>query len=124
MVGELPTYQPCSDPLATKLRTSELSLVRRYGWPVHKIDRAFQANIQPDQPMWALAFRNRADKVDIKHVDAFTANLVETLRTPATGLEAVHTVAGDLSKLDEQRMEQLSARLEDLVELDVLLVAE
>lgn len=122
MVGELPTYRPCQDPLGTKLKTSELSLVRRYVWPVHKIAVDFQPIESPEKPTWALAFRNRADKVDIKHVDAFTANLVETLRTPMTGLEAVHAVLGDSVNLDEERLEQFSLRLDDLIELDVLVV--
>ncbi|MCY4129284.1 MAG: putative DNA-binding domain-containing protein [Gammaproteobacteria bacterium] len=124
MVGELPTYQPCSDPLGTKLKASELSLTRRYVWPVHKIALDFQPIEPPAKPTWALAFRNRADKVDIKHVDAFTANLVETLRTPMTGLDAIQAVLGDSTKLDEARLEQLSLRLDDLVELDVLVMRD
>ena len=98
--------------------------MRRYVWPVHKIAVDFQPIESPEKPTWALAFRNRADKVDIKHVDAFTANLVETLRTPMTGLEAVHAVLGDSVNLDEERVEQLSLRLDDLIELDVLIVED
>ena len=124
MIGELPTYQPCPDPLGIKLKASDLSLVRRYVWPVNKIAVDFQPVEPPEKPTWALAFRNRADKVDIKHVDALTANLVETLRTPMTGLEAAQAVLGDSSKLDERRLEQLSSRLDDLVELDVLVVED
>ena len=124
MVGILPAYRPCSDPLGTKLKTSELSLVRRYVWPVHKIAEDFRPDEPPDSPTWALAFRNRADKVDIKLVDAFTANLVETLRTPITGLDAVQAVLGASTKRDETRLEQLTSRLDDLVELDVLLIED
>ena len=124
MIGELPTYQPCPDPLGTKLKASDLSLVRRYVWPVNKIAVDFQPVEPPEKPIWALAFRNRADKVDIKHVDAFTANLVETLRTPMTGLAAVQAVLGESAKLDENRLAQLSSRLDDLVELDVLLIED
>lgn len=124
MIGVLPTYQPCADPLATKLKTSELSLVRRYVWPVNKIAIDFQPIEAPEKPTWALAFRNRADKVDIKHVDAFTANLVETLRTPMTGLEAVKSVLENSTTLDRTRAKQLSVRLDDLVELDVLLIED
>lgn len=122
MVGELPVYQPCTDPLRTKLRASDLSLVRRYVWPVNKVTVDFQPVEPPEKPTWALAFRNRADKVDIKHVDGFTANLVETLRTPMSGLEAVQAVLGDSSEPGEKRLQQLSTRLDDLVELDVLLI--
>ena len=122
MLGELPNYQPCPDPLGTKLQASELSLVRRYVWPVNKITEDFQPNEAPDKPTWALAFRNRADKVDVKHVDAFAANLVEVLRTPMTGLDAVRAVVGDSIHLDETRRARFAARLDDLVELDVLLV--
>ncbi|MCY3857637.1 MAG: putative DNA-binding domain-containing protein [Gammaproteobacteria bacterium] len=124
MVGVLPSYKPCADPLGTKLKTSELSLVRRYVWPVNKISVDSQPVEPPEKPTWALGFRNRADKVDVKHVDAFTANLVETLRTPMTGLDAIQTVLGDSAKLDKMRLERLSSRLDDLVELDVLVVAD
>lgn len=124
MIGVLPLYEACPDPLGTKLKASDLSFVRRYVWPVNKIAVDFQPVEPPEKPTWALAFRNRADKVDIKLVDAFTANLVETLRTPMTGLEAVQAVLGNPTKLDERRLEQLSSRLDDLVELDVLVVED
>ena len=122
MLGELPRYQPCPDPLDARLKASDLSLVRRYIWSVNKIAEDFQPNEPPEKPTWALAFRNRADKVDIKHVDAFVANLVEILRTPMTGLEAVRAVVGDSIHLDETRRARFASRLDDLIELDVVLV--
>lgn len=122
LVGELPIYRPCLDPLRAKLKTSELSLVRRYVWPVNKLAADFQPVEAPDNPTWALAFRNRADKVDIKLVDGFTANLVEVLRTSMIGQEAVNAVGGESITVDETRKERLASRLDDLVELDVLLV--
>ena len=89
---------------------------------MNKIAEDFQPNEPPEKPTWALAFRNRADKVDIKHVDAFVANLVEILRTPMTGLEAVRAVVGDSIHLDETRRARFASRLDDLIELDVVLV--
>ena len=121
--GELPPYQPCEDPLAATLQTSELVQVRRYEWPVHKISVKVQPENPPGQPTWALAFRNRADKVDVKHPDAFTANLVEKLKSPMVGREAVQEILGKDAQVTPDRWDQIARRIDDLIELDVLLVA-
>lgn len=122
MVGELPTYRTCDDPLGTTLQTSDLVQVRRYEWPVHKLSPEFQPTDPPEQPTWVMVFRNRADKVNRKVVDAFTANLVEFLRTPMRAEYAVAKLLRDQDLADVARRDRLSVRIDDLIELDVLIV--
>lgn len=122
MIGELPPYVACDAPLDAALQTSELVQVRRYAWPVHKISEEFQPKTPPEQPTWAMVFRNRADRVSRRIVDVFTANLVELLRTPLPAMEAVGKILGQPSRLDDNKRAQLEVRLDDLIELDVLLV--
>lgn len=122
--GEIPSYQSIPEPLVATLKTSELVQVRRYEWPVHKLSAEFQPSEPPPNPTWVLAFRNRADKVDQKVVDGFTATLVERFREPVVGRIGVESVLGDAATLTRERMEKIEARLHDLIELDVLLFTD
>ncbi len=123
LVGEIPPYQPCENPLETKLQSSDLAMVRRYVWPVNKLSSNYKPSEPPSKPTWALAFRNRADKVDIKHIDAFTAHLIEKLRKPAHGADAVRAVLGEAMAINKTRWTSIAQRLDDLIELDVLILA-
>ncbi|MYD43440.1 MAG: DUF2063 domain-containing protein [Gammaproteobacteria bacterium] len=123
LVGELPPYRPVAHVLEETLTTSDFAQVRSYVWPVHKLDHDFQPNEPPAQATFVLAFRNRADKIDRKVVDGFTANLVEFLREPRVVEHAVCAVLGlaTLADLDQARLQKIEARIDDLIELDVLI---
>ena len=121
MVGEIPPYRVCDEPLKATLKTSDLVQVRRYEWPVHKLAPDYQPDEPPERPTWVMVFRNRADKVNRKVVDAFTANLVELLRTPMQAEAAAAKLLSDQDLSDSARRERLSVRLDDLIELDVLI---
>ena len=124
LIAELPIYKSCPDPLTATLQTSELVQIRRYTWPVNKLSQNFQPSVPPSTPTWVLGFRNRADKVDLKHTDAFTATLLTKLTTPMQTRDAVCDVLGVGVPPTEHRWEQIAQRLDDLIELDVLLVRD
>ena len=80
----------------------------------------------PDKPAkstWILAYRDRSDKVHVGMTNELIAQLIEALRTPMTGHDAVNQVIGSNGNLSQERMDQIRDRLMVLVESDVLLVA-
>ena len=59
-LGPLVSYD---DPLETELALSPLALVNRYAWPVDEISSEHQPEVEPANPTWVLAFRDRLDRV-------------------------------------------------------------
>ena len=123
LADELPDYEMCTDPLTTTLQASPLAIARRYSWPVTEVSQTLVPSEPPESPTWILAFRNRADKVDVRHTDELSANLIEALREPGTGEEAIRRVVGNAFDLTDERRAQFTDRLIDLIELDVLILA-
>lgn len=121
LAGEIPMCEACVDPLQETLQASEFVVVRRYTWCVNELDSRDTNSNPPSTPTWILAYRDRSDKVYVKKTDEFTAKIIEVLRSPNTGRQAVAKILASDVELNSERQTQISSKLLDLVNSDVLL---
>ena len=78
----------------------------RYAFPVHKIDRAYQAIQPPADPTFILAFRDRVNEFKFLEISIATARVVEMLNDPGSqsGESVMRGLASKLGNVDIDRL--------------------
>lgn len=114
------------DLLSNHLSLSPLAWSLAYHFPVHLISSDNQPSQAGSEPTYIVVYRNRADRVEFLEINAVTARLLTLFddETRQTGISALSIIADELESNLESLLGFGRELVEQLVGLDILIIAE